>query len=134
MKYMLDTNICIYLIKKKPPSVLRRLQKTPLSHICTSSITLSELEYGVEKSERRDQNKAALTEFMAPIEVVSYDDLAAAKYGKIRVSLEKKGRPVGSLDMLIAAHALSRNLILVTNDAKGFNRIPELRIENWVKP
>ena len=132
MKYMLDTDTCIYLIKKKPLSVITRLQKMNLSALCVSSITLSELEYGVEKSERRDQNKAALAEFIAPIEVKGYDDLAAAQYGKIRSSLEKKGQLLGSLDMLIAAHAVALNRTLVTNNVKEFHRVQELKVENWV--
>lgn len=133
MKYMLDTNICIYLIKKKPHSVIRRLKKTKISDVCISSITLSELEYGVEKSEKRNQNKTALAEFITPIEVFPYDDLASAHYGQLRAFLEKKGQPLGSLDMLMSAHALSRNLILVTNNVREFKRVPNLKIENWVR-
>ncbi len=133
MKHMLDTNICIYLIKKKPPEVLIRLKKTRLSEIGISSITLSELEYGVEKSERRHQNKAALAEFVAPLEVFPYDDLAAARYGHLRSFLEKQGKTLGALDMLIAAHALALQLTLVTNNVREFNRVPELKIENWVR-
>ncbi len=133
MKYMLDTNICIYIIKNKPAKVIRRLQKLRLSDLCVSSITLSELEYGVEKSEKRDRNKIALAGFIAPIEVIDYDDLAAAGYGKIRSFLEKKGRVIGSLDLLIAAHAVSRNLILVTNNEREFKRVPGLKVENWAK-
>jgi len=131
MKYMLDTNICIYIIKKKPEKVIRRLQGLSLSDVCISSITLSELEYGVEKSGRRDRNKIALANFIAPIGVIDYDDLAAAQYGKIRTSLEKNGMTIGALDMLIAAHALARDLILVTNNEREFKRVSGLTIENW---
>jgi tRNA(fMet)-specific endonuclease VapC len=133
MKYMLDTNICIYIIKKKPDQVIHHLQELRLSDLCISSITLSELEYGVEKSEQRDRNKIALAKFLAPIEVIAYDDLAAAQYGIIRSSLEKNGMPIGSLDMLIAAHAMARGLILVTNNEREFKRVPGLKIENWVE-
>ncbi len=133
MKYMLDTNICIYIIKKKPEKVIRCLQELSLSDVCISSITLSELEYGVEKSERRDRNKIALAKFIAPIEVIAYDDLAAAQYGIIRSSLEKKGMPIGALDMLIGAHALARDLILVTNNEREFKRVPGLKFENWAE-
>jgi len=133
MKYMLDTNICIYIIKKKPDQAIRRLRELRLSDVSISSITLSELEYGVEKSEQRDRNKIALATFIAPIEVIAYDDLAAAQYGKIRSFLEKKGMPIGSLDMLIAAHALAQGLILVTNNEREFRRVPGLKIENWAK-
>lgn len=132
MKYMLDTNICIYLIKEKPAQVLERLQKLRITDVCISSITLSELEYGVAKSVKKDQNQAALTQFIVPIEVVPYDESAAALYGTIRASLEKKGLPMGALDLLIAAHALSRKFTIVTNNAREFKRIPELKIENWV--
>lgn len=133
MKYMLDTNICIYIIKEKPASVIERLQKTKISDVCISSITLSELEYGIERSQRTEQNKIALTEFVAPIEVVAYNDLAAARYGKIRASLEKKGQILGSLDMLIAAHALSLDLTVATNNDREFKRVPGLKVENWVR-
>jgi tRNA(fMet)-specific endonuclease VapC len=133
MRYMLDTNICIYIIKKRPVSVINRLQRMKISNICISSITLSELEYGVEKSERREQNKIALAEFMAPIDVVAYDDLAAARYGKLRASLEKEGQTLGSLDMLIAAHALSLGLIIATNNEREFKRVPGLKVVNWTK-
>lgn len=132
MKYLLDTNICIYLIKKKPLAVINQLQKLKVSDVCISSITLSELEYGIEKSEQKNQNKVALAEFIAPIEVFSYDELAAVQYGKIRTFLEKKGQPLGPLDMLIAAHSLSLNRVLVTNNVREFNRVPGLRTENWV--
>ncbi len=133
MKYMLDTNICIYIIKKKPDKVIRRLRELRLSDVCISSITLSELEYGVEKSEQRDRNKIALATFIAPIEVIAYNDLDAAQYGEIRSFLEKNGMPIGSLDMLIAAHALAQGLILVTNNEREFKRVPGLMIENWAK-
>jgi len=101
--------------------------------VCISSITLSELEYGVEKSEQRDRNKIALAKFIAPIEVIAYDDLAAARYGGIRSFLEKNGISIGALDMLIAAHALAEDLILVTNNEREFKRVPGLKIENWVE-
>jgi len=133
MKYMLDTNICIYIIKKKPDKVIRHLRELRLSDVCISSITLSELEYGVEKSEQRDRNKIALAKFIAPIEVIAYDDLAAARYGGIRSFLEKNGISIGALDMLIAAHALAEDLILVTNNEREFKRVPGLKIENWVE-
>ena len=133
MRYMLDTNICIYLIKKKPEKVIRRLQEWSLSDVCVSSITLSELEYGVEKSERRDRNKIALAKFFAPIEVIAYDDLASVQYGKIRSYLEKNGMPIGALDIMIAAHALARGLVLVTNNEREFKRVPGLKMENWAE-
>ena len=133
IKYMLDTNICIYIIRKKPEAVLRRLQRSRVSDIGISSVTLSELEYGAAKSTKPQQNKLALTEFLAPIEILPYDDLAAQQYGELRAHLERKGKPIGSLDMLIAAHALSLKCILVTNNEVEFRRVPKLNIENWTK-
>ena len=133
IKYMLDTNVCIYIIRKKPEAVLRRLQRSRVSDIGISSITLSELEYGVAKSSKPQQNKLALTEFLAPVEILPYDDLAAQQYGELRAHLEREGKPIGSLDMLIAAHALSLKCILVTNNEIEFRRVPKLNIENWTK-
>jgi len=131
IKYMLDTNICIYIIKQKPENVIERFRQTSVSDIGVSSITLSELEYGVMKSAKPEQNKLALAQFMAPIDIYAYDDVAAQHYGKIRAQLEKKGTPIGSLDMLIAAHALSIDSVLITNDESEFKRVSNLKIENW---
>ncbi len=133
MKYMLDTNICIYIIKRKPQTVIERFLQTEISQIGISSITLSELLFGVSKSSKPDQNKIALAQFVAPLEILAYDDQAAQYYGDLRAYLERQGKPIGSLDMLIAAHALSINNTLVTNNEKEFVRIPDLKIENWVK-
>jgi len=133
MKYMLDTNICIYIIKRKPQVVVERFLRTEISQIGISSITLSELMYGVSKSSKPEQNQMALTQFMAPLEILPYGDDAAQYYGDIRVHLEKQGTPIGSLDMLIAAHALSAACTLITNNEKEFIRIPNLQIENWIK-
>jgi len=133
IKYMLDTNICIYIIKKKPAHVIERFRQTPISQIGISSITLSELEYGVVKSSKPDQNQFALAQFLAPLEISSYGDEAAQQYGRLRALLEKQGTPIGSLDMLIAAHVLSIDCILITNNEKEFNRVPNLKIDNWVK-
>jgi tRNA(fMet)-specific endonuclease VapC len=132
MKYMLDTNICIYLIRKKPVQVIKRLQNTSISEIGISVITLSELEYGVAKSSNKTQNRLALAEFLAPLEVVPFAESAAARYGEIRAFLEIKGTPIGAYDLMIAAHALSLNLTLVTNNTREFERIAKLKIENWV--
>jgi tRNA(fMet)-specific endonuclease VapC len=115
---MLDTNICIYLIRKKPVQVIKRLQNTSISEIGISVVTLSELEYGIAKSSNKTQNRMALAEFLAPLEVMAFTEPAAAKYGEIRAFLETKGTPIGTYDMMIAAHALSLNLILVTNNTR----------------
>jgi tRNA(fMet)-specific endonuclease VapC len=131
--FMLDTNICIYIIKKRPEQVLGRLKKAPVSDIGISTITLSELEYGAAKSSRPDQNRIALAAFLAPLEILPYDDMAAHEYGKIRASLERQGALIGSMDMLIAAHALALNCTLITNNEREFSRVPSLKIENWAK-
>ena len=133
ISYLLDTNICIYIIKKRPEQVIERLRHTRISEVGVSSITLSELEYGAAKSSRPAQNKLAIVEFLAPLEILPYDDMAAQEYGKVRAYLEKQGTPVGSMDMLIAAHALSLNCILVTNNEREFRLIPNLKIQNWAK-
>ena len=132
IEYMLDTNICIYIIKQKPENVINRFRQFPISSLVISSITLSELEYGVMKSSKADQNKFALSQFVAPLEILPYGDDAAQYYGNLRAFLESQGTPIGSLDMLIAAHALSVDCTLVTNDEKEFSRVPHLRIENWI--
>jgi len=133
MKYMLDTDICIYIIKKKPAAVIKRLRKSSISQVGISSITLSELLYGAAKSSKPDQNQLALTQFLAPLEILPYGDEAAQRYGRLRAFLENQGTPIGSLDTLIAAHALSIGCILVTNNEKEFNRVPDLKIDNWAK-
>lgn len=131
IKYLLDTNICIFIIKKQPEKIIRKLQEFDVSEIGISSITLSELEYGIRKSAKPEQNKLALVEFLAPINVVSFDDVASEEYGKIRSGLEKIGTPIGPLDTLIGVHALSIGCILVTNNTKEFKRIKGLTIEDW---
>jgi tRNA(fMet)-specific endonuclease VapC len=133
MKFILDTDICIYIIKRKPPDVLERFKQTEISQIAISSVTLSELLYGVSKSSKPEQNLMALTQFVAPLEILPYGDEAAQYYGKLRTHLEKQGTPIGSLDMLIAAHALSIDGILITNNEKEFIRVPHLKIDNWLK-
>lgn len=132
MNYILDTNICIYIIKKKPRSVLEKLNQVPLGLIGISVITLAELIYGVRKSAFPEKNLEALKQFLIPFELFQFDYNCAIEYGKIRNDLEKKGTPIGALDMLIAAHAKSLSHILVTNNEKEFTRIEGLKIENWV--
>lgn len=133
MKYLLDTNICIYIIKKKPESVMKRFQKLKSGSVAISSITLSELYYGVAKSSKQDENLIALQEFTAPLEILYFTDKDALVYGNIRNSLEKKGTMIGAMDLLIASISKSQDLILVTNNTKEFSRIPDLKIENWVE-
>jgi len=133
MKFMLDTNTCSYIIKQKPPDVIERFNQTEISQIGISSITLSELLYGVSKSSKPEQNQMALTQFIAPLEILPYGDEAAQYYGDLRAHLEKQGTPIGSLDMLIAAHALSLACTLITNSEREFIRIPNLIIDSWAK-
>ena len=132
MKLMLDTNICIYIIKQQPVAVLKRFLDYQIGEIGISSITLSELRYGVAKSAHQENNTNALDEFITPLEVVSFDEEAAHVYGDIRVTLEKAGTPIGSMDMLIAAHAVSLGIPLVTNNTREFIRIHALNIIDWL--
>ena len=132
MKFMLDTNICIYIIKRRPETVLGRFASHPVGDIGISVITLAELEYGASKSTVPARNREALEQFVSPLEVAAFDRPATLTYGRMRALLEKKGRPVGSMDMLIAAHALSVGARLVTNNVEEFKRVPGLRVENWV--
>ncbi len=131
MKYMLDTNICIYVIKHKPEEVFLRLQEVDPSDVCISSVTYAELVHGVEKSEAVDRNRVALSLLLANIEILSFGINAADEYGKLRADLEKKGTPIGSLDMMIAGHAISVDCTLVTNNVRGFSRVDGLKIDNW---
>jgi tRNA(fMet)-specific endonuclease VapC len=131
MRYLLDTNICIYIIKKSPAHVLEKLTSIQVGDAGISSITLSELEYGVAKSSKPQQNRDALSAFLTPLEILSYDQSAATHYGAIRSYLEKKGILIGPMDLLIAAHALSLSLTMVTNNVREFKRVPDLQLENW---
>lgn len=131
MMFMLDTNICIYAIKNKPEQVLTRLKENLSKGLCISAITLAELEHGVEKSAHPEKNTVALIQFLSILDVLSFNDLAAVEYGKICAYLQKRGTPIGTMDMLIAGHARSEGLILVTNNVREFERVPKLKIENW---
>lgn len=137
MLYLLDTNTCIHAIKRVPPSVVRRLTgilDADPSLVAVSSITLSELEYGVQKSVKATQNRLALTKFLTPLQLLSYDPRAAQMYGWIRAVLERRGLVIGPLDLLIAAHARSLDATLVTNNVREFRRVPGLAVENWATP
>jgi len=131
MRYMLDTNICIYLIKHKPEKVFKKLEKIDPNEVCISSVTYAELSYGVEKSVQKERNRLALSLLLSNIDIVSFDDVAADEYGIIRSDLEKKGTPIGSLDTMIAAHAKALGYTLVTNNVKEFSRVKDLIVENW---
>ena len=132
-RYMLDTNICIYAIKNKPEQVLRRLKSNLESGLCISAITLAELELGIEKSSRPQQSTAALMQFLSILTVLPFTDQAAVEYGKLCAHLQRKGTPIGTMDMLIAAHAKAESAVIVTNNVREFERVPDLKIENWAE-
>ncbi len=132
MHYLLDTNICIYLIKQRPGQVLNKFQKHSPADVAVSSITVFELEYGIEKSLMKDRSAKALKKFLSALNLVSFDREAASKAAAVRARLEKKGVPIGAYDLLIAGIALSRGMSLVTNNVNEFERINGLLIENWV--
>ncbi|MDA3941057.1 MAG: type II toxin-antitoxin system VapC family toxin [Spirochaetia bacterium] len=132
MKFLIDTNICIYIMNERPVEVISRFKNTNPGTIGISSITVSELQYGVSKSKYKNQNIKRLDKFLIPFEILAYDEIAAKFYGEIRIKLEEQGLIIGSLDLLIAAHALSKDLVLVTNNEKEFKRIKSLKVENWV--
>jgi tRNA(fMet)-specific endonuclease VapC len=131
MKYMLDTNVCIHIIRGKSGPILQKLVSQPVSDISISSITVAELQFGVERSAIPQQNQLALSQFLIPFNILDFDYDAAVQYGSIRAHLEAQGLAIGSLDTLIAAHALSKNLIVVTNNTGEFARVPGLLIEDW---
>ncbi len=132
MKYMLDTNICIFIIKQKPENISKKFLELEPGDICISSITYAELVHGVEKSQAREKNGLALTVFLSEIEILPFDDLAAQAYGVIKTDLQKRGKPIDPFDTLIAAHAKSMNLTLVTNNTKEFSEVDGLKLDDWV--
>lgn len=131
MEYMLDTNICIYAIKNKPEIVSKRIKEFNPDEIFISTIVFAELKHGVEKSVNVEKNERTLNNFVKLFEILPFDATAAAEYGKLCAYLQKRGTPIGTMDMLIAAHALSQNFTLVTNNVREFERVPNLKIENW---
>lgn len=131
LEFMLDTNICIYAMKGRPPELVGRF-KAHADRICTSAIVLAELRFGVEKSTRRQQSLEALDAFVAMLDVLPFDERAAAHYGELRAALERAGTPCGQADMQIGAHARSLGMRLVTNNRREFDRMPGVLVENWV--
>lgn len=131
MKYMMDTNICIYAIKNKPESVIRKILSQNPEDLCISVVTYAELMHGVEKSQAVEKNRIAMSLFLSAITVLDFDGEAAEAYGQIRAELERKGTPIDPMDLLIAEHARSQGLILVTNNTREFARVTGLRIEDW---
>lgn len=133
MTYMLDTNICIYVMKNRPERVLERFRKELDRGICISSITLAGLEYGMKHSSNPVKNEQSLLKFLLPLSILLFGQAAASAYGEIRAYLQREGTPIGPLDMLIAAHARAENMILVTNNVREFERVPGLELENWAE-
>ena len=131
MKYLLDTDICIYIIKQKPSWVVHKFQAHAVDSIGISTVSVSELYYGVAKSQHVAQNGQALQEFLLPLNIATYDPHAAEIYGPIRATLERAGNTIGPMDIMIAAQALSLDVTLVTNNVSEFSRVAGLRIENW---
>jgi tRNA(fMet)-specific endonuclease VapC len=129
---MLDTNICIALIRQRPASLISRVTTSAPGELGVSAITASELFHGAEKSNRAEQNRTAVEEFLLPFVVVEYDEVAARAYGQIRATLERTGTPIGAMDLLIAAHALALGVTLVTNNVREFRRVEGLVIEDWL--
>ena len=132
MRYLLDTDTCIYVINRRPQHVFDRFRKERIGDIGLSSISFAELQYGAEKSSNPARNLSALSEYITPLEILEFGEPEAIVYGKLRTYLERHGDTIGAMDMLIAAHALSTRLVLVTNNTGEFGKVPELRIENWI--
>jgi tRNA(fMet)-specific endonuclease VapC len=133
IRCLLDTNICIELIRRRSPQVVARLRRRKIGTIGISAITLAELLYGVAKSSDPARNMVALAHFCAPLEICPFDHEAASSYGEVRTGLERAGTPIGPLDTLIAAHAMALNVSVVTNNEREFRRVRGLRVENWLK-
>lgn len=133
MRYLLDSNICVYAMKNRPPQVLRRLQNVGRAVVAVSVVTVLELRQAAERSQQRELAHARLDDFFGPMEVLSFEEADALVAARIRAELFRIGRPIGDFDSLIAAHALARDLMVVTNNVGEFERVPDLRIENWAE-
>ena len=128
---LLDTNICIYIINAKPPAVLARFQQNRMGDVGMCSVVAAELAFGVAKNESL-RNRQALEMFLAPLTILPFDASAAWIYGELRSDLERRGTPIGSMDTMIAAHALSQQAVLITNNTREFSKVPGLQLDNWV--
>ena len=135
MKYLLDTNICIYLINHKYEYLIDKIESIGIENTAVSTLTIAELEFGIAKSQSKfkEQNRLALLEFLLPFKFLSFDQNDAYEYGYIRNDLQSKGQVIGNMDMLIAAQAIANDLILVTNNIKEFERVENLPLENWIE-
>ena len=134
MKWMLDTDVCITLIRQQSPDLLRRLQTHQVGEVGASTITIAELFCGVEKSAHPARNRAALEQFLMPLQLADFELAAAARYGAVRADLDRRGQPIGAMDTLIAAHALSLGATVVTRNRRDFGRVTGLRVEDWTEP
>jgi tRNA(fMet)-specific endonuclease VapC len=132
MRYMLDTNTCIAVIKKRPPELQKKLERLSIGEVGVSSIVIAELWYGIIQSHKWKHNQEALSDFLQYVTVSDWPAHAAPEYGRIRADLRKKGTPIGAMDLLIAAHALAMNTVVVTANVKEFRRVARLRVENWL--
>lgn len=130
-RYLLDTNTCIYIINRRPAKVFERFAGLHFGEVAISSITGAELAFGVAKRGSQ-RNQQALDKFLAPLEILAFDETAMRRYGVLRTDLERRGTPIGALDLLIAAHALALNATLVTNNLREFQRVKGLVVENWL--
>jgi len=133
VKYLLDTSVCVELIRRRATRLLKQMAQRPTADFALSSITLAELQYGAEKSARPPHQRQTLEKFLVPFTVLDFDHIASAAYGRIRVKLEAVGTPMGALDLLIAAHAISRDLVVLTRNLKEFKRVAGLKVEDWTK-
>jgi tRNA(fMet)-specific endonuclease VapC len=133
MKYLLDTNICIYIIKNQYTEIVNKIDSVGIENIAVSSITIAEMEFGIAKSSKPKLAESKLYEFLVPFEIYDFNTSSARHYGKIRAELAKSGTPIGPMDMLIASIALANEMTIITNNVKEFERINELQIENWIK-
>ncbi len=133
MTYLLDTDICIYIIKNRYVSLIKKLKRVGIENVGISAVTVAELEYGVSNSDRSGESRARLYEFMVPFAFIDFDLNAARQYGKIRKELKDLGQPIGPMDTLIAAIAMAHGQILVTNNGKEFGKVPGLKTENWIE-
>ena len=133
MKYMLDTNICIGMIRQTMPALIQQLISYSPGDVGVSSITIAELAYGAQKSSQTQKNMAALEQFLLPLEIADFDQQASMIYGAIRAKLEQEGNRIGAMDMLIGSHAVCLDVTLVTHNTNEFQRIPNLKLEDWVE-
>lgn len=131
MRYLLDSNVCVDYLGGRYPGVVRRVTQETPDDLAVSAVTVAELRYGADKSQRPRANHARLNALFRELRCVDFDARAAGAYGRLRSRLERRGKPIGPNDMLIAAHALSRGLVLVTDNVREFRRVPRLKVENW---